>query len=159
MDHKDITIGDQQYRIGQMTAADGSWIRLTFVKRYRAYLATITPTEKEDAEKAPSISPEQGFAMTANFLLEQLTREELAEVQRLSLSVCGRYSVKTGTPIAMPVLMSDGRYAIPDLEFDGPTVLQLTQETVAFNIAPFFTAAGSNQTPATVDSSQPSIQA
>ena len=158
MDHKDITIGDQQYRIGQMTAADGSWIRLTFVKRYRAYLATITPTDQEAASEAPTITPEQGFAMTANFLLEQLTREELAEVQRMSLAVCGRYSVKTGTPIAMPIFMSDGRYAIPDLEFDGPTVLQLTQETVAFNIAPFFTAAGSSQTPATADSSQPSTQ-
>jgi hypothetical protein len=56
MDHKDITIGDQQYRIGQMTAADGSWIRLTFVKRYRAYLATITPTDQEAASEAPTIN-------------------------------------------------------------------------------------------------------
>jgi hypothetical protein len=150
MDHKDIQIGEHLYRIGQLKAADGSWIYSTFVKRYRAY-QEAQPSTPQTIE-APAVPPEVGFAMTAQFLIEQLSREELAEVQQLCLTCCGRYSSKTGTPIAMPILHSDGRYAIADLEFDAPLVYKLTTECVAFNIAPFFPGAGSNssETPATI---------
>jgi hypothetical protein len=156
--HKDITIGEQQYRVGQMRAADGSWIFSTFVKRYREFKMANPSESTEETESTEAVDPSVGFAMTAAFLTEQLSREELAEVQRLCLASCGRYSSKTGTLISMPILHSDGRYAIPELEYDGPTVLALTKESLAFNIAPFFPAAGSNASPAKVDSSQPSIQ-
>jgi len=157
-DHKDITIGEFQYRIGQLKAADGSWIYSTFVKRYRAY-REAQPPQAQEAQPVADVPQELGFAMTAQFLLEQLSREELAEVQRLALLSCGRYSDRTGTPIAMPILLADGRYAIPDLEFNGPVVYQLTQESIAFNIAPFFPGAGSSvsENPAT-NAQEPSIQ-
>jgi hypothetical protein len=154
-DHKDITIGEHQYKIGQLKAADGSWIYSTFVKRYRAY-REAQPPASEEAQTA-EVPQEIGFAMTAQFLVEQLTREEVTEVQRLCLLACGRYSGRTGTPIAMPIIRDDGRYAIPDLEFDGPTVYKLTQESIAFNIAPFFPGAGSNANPAT-NVQEPSTQ-
>ena len=157
---KDTTIGDNQYRIGQLKAADGGWIFSTFVKRYRAYKEAQPDTEAQQEIVAAPVDPEVGFAVTAAFLVEQLGRGELAEVQTLCLGVCGRYDSRLGSPIAKPILFADGRYAIPDLEFDAPTVLELTKQCIAFNIAPFFPAAGlnANQSPA-LDSSQPSIQA
>jgi len=157
---KDTTIGDNQYRIGQLKAADGSWIFSTFVKRYRAYKEAQPETDAQPETIVAPVDPEVGFAVTAAFLVEQLGRGELAEVQTLCLSVCGRYDSRLGSPIAKPILFADGRYAIPDLEFDAPTVLELTKQCIAFNIAPFFPAAGSNvnQNPA-LDSSQPSTQA
>ena len=164
MDHKDITIGEHQYRIGQLKAADGAWIYSTFVKRYRDYQASQPPQPEPppvdpDAQVAPPVPPEQGWAMTAQFLVEQLTRSELADVQKLCLASCGRYSSRTGTPIAMPLLMADGRFAIPDLEFDGPAVYRLTSESIAFNIAPYFPGAGSSMgtNPATT-SEEPNSQ-
>ena len=162
-DHKDTTIGDQQYRIGLLDASDGSWIFSTFVKRYRAFQesqpAPLQVVVPDPDVKIPDVPPEVGFAMTAAFLTEQLSRTELAEVMKLCLGVCGRYDSRLGTPISKPILFPDGRYAIPDLEFDAPTALELTKQCIAFNIAPFFPAAGSNanQTPA-ADSSQPSTQ-
>ncbi len=157
---KDVTIGDNQYRIGQLKAADGGWIFSTFVKRYRAYKEAQPENEAQVEIVAAPVDPEVGFAVTAAFLVEQLGRSELAEVQALCLGVCGRYDSRLGSPIAKPILFADGRYAIPDLEFDAPAVLELTKQCIAFNIAHFFPAAGSNvnQNPA-LDSSQPNTQA
>ncbi len=160
VDHKDVVIGENQYSIGLMSAADGSWIFSTFVKRYRTFQESQpAAVQVQSTGDVPAVPPEVGFAMTAQFLIEQLSREELAEVQKMCLATCGRYSTKTGIPIAMPILFKDGRFAASDLEHDGPTVLELTKQSIAFNIAPFFPAAGSSETqmPAP-DSSQPSIQ-
>ena len=158
--YKDTTIGDNQYRIGLLKAADGGWIFSTFVKRYRAYKEAQPDTAEQIETIAAPVDPEVGFAATAEFLVEQLGRGELAEVQALCLGVCGRYDSRLGSPIAKPILFADGRYAIPDLEFDAPTVLELTKRCIAFNIAPFFPAAGSNvnQNPA-LDLNQPNTQA
>jgi len=151
MDHKDIPIGEHVYRIGQLKAADGSWIYSTFVKRYRAY-REAQPVQMEQPEATTEVPQEIGFAMTAQFLMEQLTRDELTEVQGICLLACGRYSNRTGTPISMPILLADGRYAVPELQFDAPTIYKLTQEAIAFNIAPFFPGAGSSESvnPATI---------
>ncbi len=170
-DFKDVTIGEHQYRVGRLTAVDGSWIFTTFVQRYRAFTDAHlegSASRAEDGRFAEDpkpaidtagVDPEQGFAMTAQFLIEQLTRAELAEVQTICLGSCGRYSDRTGTRVAMPIIFGDGRYAIPDLEYDGPAILELTKAAIAFNIAPYFPGAGSNgaANPAT-DSSPQSTQ-
>ena len=159
MDHKDIQIGETIYRVGRMKAADGSWIATTFAKRYREYReANPFPEPDPNAPPADPVPVELGYMLSAQFLAEQLTRSEYSEMQSLCLSVCGRYSNKTGSPIPMPIMLSNSTWAIPELEYDGPTVLQLTKETLAFNIAPFFPAAGSVETIPATDSSQPSSQ-
>lgn len=167
MDHKDVTIGAFDYRVGQMKAADGSWIYSLFVKRYREFrIAQMqespTTTEETPASDSPAPAmptPEVGFRMSAEFLIEQLSRAELAEVQAMCLESCGRYNDASGTAKSYPILMSDGRYAIPELERDGPTVLELTKESIAFNIAPYFPGAGSGGTTTPANSSPQSIQA
>ena len=159
MDHKDIQIGESTYRVGRMKAADGSWIATTFAKRYREYReANPFPEPDPNAAPADPVPAELGYMLSAQFLAEQLTRSEYLEMQSLCLSACGRYSNKTGSPIPMPIMLSNSTWAIPELEYDGPTVLQLTKETLAFNIAPFFPAAGSVETIPATDSSQPSSQ-
>ena len=151
MDFKDITIGEEKYRIGKLKAADGSWIYMTSRRKYQEYqtanpqpVAEETDQSKAFAELPQDTRNELGAAMSAEFMAQYLSRTELAEVQRICLGVCGRYSDRTGTMIAMPVLFPDGRWAIADLENDGPAVLELTKHCIAFNIAPFFPAAGSN---------------
>lgn len=167
-DFKDITIGEHQYRIGRLRAADGSWIFTTFVQRYRAFTdaqqqaaKAQQPDDRFESDPKPAIDttnvdPEVGFAMTAQFLIEQLSRAELAEVESICLGSCGRYSDRTGTRVALPILFGDGRYAVPDLEYDGPAILELTKAAIAFNIAPYFPGAGSSgaANPATASSPQ-----
>jgi hypothetical protein len=159
MDHKDVQIGESSYRIGRMKAADGSWIATTFAKRYREYReANPFPESDPNAEPTTPVPAELGYMLSAQFLAEQLSRTEYTEMQTLCLSVCGRYSNKTGSPLSLPILLPNGAWAIPELEYDGPTILQLTKETLAFNIAPFFPGAGSVGTTPATDSSQPSSQ-
>jgi len=161
MDHKDIQIGESSYRVGRMKAADGSWIATTFAKRYREYREANPfpePVIDLNAEPSEPVPAELGYLLSAQFLAEQLSRTEFTEMQSLCLSVCGRYSVKTGTPIPMPILFPNSSWAIPELEYDGPTILQLTKESLAFNIAPFFPGAGSVETIPATDSSQQSSQ-
>ena len=112
MDFKDLTIGDGQYRIGKLKAADGSWIYMTSRRKYQEY-QTANPqpvTEETEQSKTFAELPQEtrnalGAAMSAEFMAQYLSRSELAEVQRICLSVCGRYSDRTGTPIAMPLLL------------------------------------------------------
>lgn len=164
MDHKDTTIGGNSYRIGLLKASDGSWIYSSFVKRYRDYVMaeaakpTAAPAEDngEEAAAPPTPPREVGFYLSACFLVEQLNRTELAEMETLCLGSCCRYNGATGTLIALPLLMSDGRLAIKDLEYDGATTLELTKQTIAFNIAPFFPDPGLSAKLDPGDSSQQS---
>jgi hypothetical protein len=155
MDHKDIQIGEFSYRVGRMKAADGSWIATTFAKRYREY-REANPFPEPDPNAAPSepVPAELGYMLSAQFLAEQLSRSEFSEMQSLCISACSRYSNKTGTQVPMPIFLPNGAWAIPELEYDGPTILQLTKETLAFNIAPFFPGAGSAETIPATNSSQ-----
>jgi len=167
MDFKDVTLGENQYRIGKLKAADGAWIYMTSKRKYQEYLAlnpqTSTATEETDQSKAfaeldEKTRNELGAAMSAEFMTQYLSRTELADVQSICLSVCGQYSNRTGTPIAYPIKREDGRWAIPDLESNGPVILELTKQCIAFNIAPFFPVAESNGLKTSADSMEPSIQ-
>jgi hypothetical protein len=160
MDHKNHTIGEHEYRIGRLSASDGSSLYLTFLQAYRADLIA-NPRSAIKAVADPDVPmppPEVGFLMTASFLVEQLDRKGLAELFSICLEKCGRYNHATGKAVALPIVQSDGRFAIPDLEFDGPTLLELVQQTVAFNIAPFFPGAGSSGTMPAADSNEPTTR-
>ena len=148
--YKDVPIRGAKYRIDRMTAADGAWLLALFTERYSARKALEgagkiqrepTEAEIEAAEKAQkAIDPDARALMMANFLLTQLKRAEIAEVQLACLSVCSKYEDKTGTVLPMPLL--DGtRFLYPELERDGPTVLELTREVLAFNLSPYFSEA------------------
>jgi hypothetical protein len=149
-----------------MKSADGSWIYSTSKRKYQEYL-TANPqpaTEETEQSKAFALLPQEtrnelGAAMSAEFMTQFLSRTELAEVQRICLGVCGRYSDRTGTLLAMPILMPSGSFAIPELENDGPAVLELTKQAIAFNIAPFFPVAESSGVTTSADSAEPITQA
>jgi hypothetical protein len=166
MDFKNLTIGDAEYRIGKLKAADGSWIYMTSRRKYQEYLALNPSPAQEETEqsKAFALLPEEtrnemGAAMSAEFMAQYLSRTELAEVQRICLGVCGRYSDRTGSPVAMPIMREDGRWAIPELETNGPAVLELTKQCIAFNIAPYFPVAGSSRLETnSAGSMEPNIQ-
>jgi len=165
MDFKDVPLGEKQYRIGKLKAADGSWIYMTSKRKYQEYLALNPQPEQEETEQSKAFAAlpedtrnEMGAAMSAEFMTQYISRTELAEVQRICLGVCGQYSDKTGTPIAMPIVREDGRWAIPDLESNGPVILELTKQCIAFNIAPFFPVAGSNGLKTSAGSTEPNTQ-
>lgn len=66
----------------------------------------------------------------------KLSESEYANIQQYLLSVCSRF--KGDHP--MPVLKSDGSFAVKDLEYDLDTVVKLQKEAKDFNFADFFDA-------------------
>ena len=151
--HKDVTLGDTKYQIGLLSALDGSWILGRWTekwseRRLNVQVITAAATEAKEGPVVPSASSmpsrEEGTMAMATFLIPKLTREELAEVQEICLSRCSRYEEAGGREVAMPIMAGRGQWAVAELEYNAPVVLRLTQESIAFNIAPFFRDAGSS---------------
>lgn len=142
--HKDVTVNETEYRVGRMKAHVGAWIisllrGKTQASAVRRAAEPVGEVEESDARK-PSF--EEGLMATTVYLIGQFTFDEMRQVQDLCLEQCARYEEIGGKAVPMPILAGPGRWAISELEYDGPTVLSLTRECLAFNIAPFFTGAG-----------------
>lgn len=152
--HKDVTVGGQEFRVGRMKAHVGSWI--ISVLRSKTQASAILRTSEpagavEPIETAEEKTPEEkkrffeeGLMATTVYLIGQFSFDEMRSVQDLCLERCAKYEEINGQMVPMPILAGPGRWAFPELEYDGPAVLELTRECLAFNIAPFFTGAGSN---------------
>lgn len=138
---KDVSIGETTYSVGLLPAAEGAWIYTTFVARYRALASPGSKPEESTAEPTP-VDMDVVSMGAASFMVDAMSREELRETMQFCLAVCGRYTSATGTNVALPVLMPNGKFALPDMEFDGPVCRRLLLECLAFNIAPYFTVAG-----------------
>jgi hypothetical protein len=128
MKYKDTTINGVKYRLGRMSAGDGSWIALLLTEKIRK-------------------AREQVMITTAIFLVAQLSRKELKDVQAVCLESCSVIELMASAEVPFPI-MEDGIWKRRELEFDGPTVLQLTKESLAFNVSPFFSGTGADGTTA-----------
>jgi hypothetical protein len=161
--HKEVTVSGRSYRVGRFLPEDGTWIvqMLTTKMRLERERVSLLGAAPAAVQPAPlpakhdhhdghphetSLEDRQaevaaGMMMTATFLIAQLTREELRDVMKLSLQHCDRMEQPDGSPVTIPMaVMLGSRYAIPEMQYDGPTCLQLTKEAVAFNIVPFLLA-------------------
>jgi hypothetical protein len=151
---KDVTINERTYQIGRISAIDGAWILGRWTEKWahaRAQMITQGVTSgqpdpqwnPEAAAKAPTPKREDATLAMAAFLIPKLSRAELAEIQPLCLSRCSRYEEAAGRQMPMPIMTPNGTWAVAELEYDGPTVMRLLQESIAFNIAPYFPEPGS----------------
>jgi len=121
VNHKDITIGDTQFRIGRFTAINGSFI-----------VAQLLP-------KLVTCITENGLYIPAVFsILPTIPKETLAEIQGYCLAVSERYS-KEHNPIP---LWMNGRIVDKELEHDTMTVFALTVQVIVFNLSDFFSDGG-----------------
>jgi len=131
--HKDIELEGAKYKIGRLNAIDGGWVLRMVLKGMGAgqALEGVAPT------------PDQAL----------LTEAEWRRMTMLLLGVCSKYNTQG---LAVPVLMQDGRFAVPELEFDAVTVTGLIMATSAFNMHPFLAGGGLNRITETLQASSPS---
>lgn len=158
---KDVPVADVMYRIGRLTAADGGWISVMLTEKVRsareaearAMLATPTTANRVEAPAPeqvagsaapaiPQMSLDDGMLMTATFLISKLNRTELADVQMMCVQACSKMEAVADTMQPMPLIVNGNQWVDPEMEYDGPTVLELTKQVLAFNIVRFFHAAG-----------------
>lgn len=143
------TIGAHRYRIGRLSAADGTWVAKLMTRKHqeaRAQAAAGHEVKGTPETKLADVPIETVMLMTANFLIAQMSRQEIAEVQAACMAVIDRYEEHAGAVVPMPLIINDGQWKDPDMEFEGPIVLDLMQRALAFNIARYFTGAGSSET-------------
>lgn len=149
--HKDTTVNGVEYRIGMLTAADGSAIVAMFGERYAARKAKEVekrraaglPDEPSEDPQANDVGADVRAMMMANFLMTQLDRKETKEVFAMCSEVICCYEDHQGQRVPMPILI-DGRYQPAELEYD-PALVDLVRETLALRIAPFFSGSASSK--------------
>jgi septum formation topological specificity factor MinE len=77
----------------------------------------------------------QGMLMT-------LDKGLFDQVQREALNVVGQYTAIGEKEVVLPVLMANGTVAIPELRNDIVSIVQLTSQSLYFNLSPFFLGDG-----------------
>lgn len=118
--HKTIKIGERHWRIAKFDALTGSFISYKLMTHVLPLIPLL---------KGGNFNP-----MLMAEALQGLNRNDFAEIQSDCLKVC--CEMQGDAPV--PVVTSDGRWAVPGIEQDTMTVLLLTVQTLIFNVMGFF---------------------
>jgi len=119
--YKDINVGNRTFRIHKFDALTGSYVIYTVL-----------------TQLLPMGLGNQIEGLEGNRELPAMSKEKFSEIQKDCLKICEEI-VPAGNSIApVKVLLSDGRWGIPDLENDVATVMVLTIHALGYNVKSFF---------------------
>ena len=123
---KELVLGENSYRIGKMTARNGSWVASQFASYVLPAAAQSTATLI-------------GTSLPNSSNRRTMTETEFYNLQNHCLAVCSRKRVElNGSEVYYPLIHDSGRWNFEDLETDTVTVIVLTIQALMYNIAPFF---------------------
>lgn len=74
--------------------------------------------------------------------VSSLTKPCFFEIQGECLRAVNKLTEANGSIMPEPLIRADGRFVDPDMEYDLPTVFQLTVEVLMFNVSGFFGGKG-----------------
>lgn len=124
--YQEVEVGGKKYRLTKMDARTGSYIA--------AKLALLAaPLLK----KGGSVDDN---AMAA--LIHSLNRKDFEEIQTLLLKRVKLLREKDGVSLPEPILMADGSFVDEELEYSTAAVMNLTVQSIMFNVGDFFAEAG-----------------
>lgn len=124
--YQDVEVGGKKYRLTKMDARTGSYIA--------AKLALLAaPLLK----KGGSVDDN---AMAA--LVPSLNRKDFEEIQTLLLKRVKILREKDGIFLPEPILKADGSFVDEELEYSTAAVMNLTVQSIMFNVGDFFAEAG-----------------
>jgi septum formation topological specificity factor MinE len=139
---KDVTLGVSRYRISRMNASTGSWLLFKLLDSLRKIMADGS----QDMQSAPQEIGTEQREQAANALIQgmlmTLDKGLFDQVQREALNVVGQYTAIGEKEVVLPVLMANGTVAIPELRNDIVSIVQLTSQSLYFNLSPFFLGDG-----------------
>ena len=145
---KDVVIGDSRYQISRVDAETGSFLLYQILAALRKAIAEggeEEPAQQEQIQLSPEEKEKQTSeatgAMIQNVLMN-VDRVMFGKIQRDALSVCKQYTAIGENETLLPVLMANGKIAIPALKNDIQTLVTLTQKSLEFNLLPFFSNGG-----------------
>ena len=142
----EVTVNGQRWLIRRMTPTTGSyiWQRLMasmFKAQMEAGVAEDTVPEPSKPDE-PKLTPEQRLRGMCGIAFMHLSFADTEFMQTAAMKVISRVENLAGMDTPMPVMDSDGRYAIEDVASDPFLVTRLTVEALVFSLAPFLVESG-----------------
>lgn len=116
---KEVEVGGRKFTIGRLNALTGSYITTLILMQMLPF---------GDAQVT-------GGSSNSRSLMD---KETFLDVQRECLKVVTELKTVGGTVAPLPIMLSDGRWGVEDLDTDTITVMTLTIHSLIFNIADFF---------------------
>jgi hypothetical protein len=119
--HKDVAVGGRKWRIGRFDALTGSYITTLL-------LMQMLPMGLDEQVGLGGMVKGKSLMDKATFL----------DVQKECLRICYELQPVGGMDAPIPVLLSDDRWGVADIEDDVVTILSLTIHALIFNVSDFF---------------------
>jgi hypothetical protein len=135
--HKIVPIDGHSYRLGRLTAAVGGyiWQRLlaAIYKARETAKPEQEPTKEDEAKPKPPVEDRMRTICGMTFMF--LSFEDYQFVQRHCMAVVAR---KEPDPAGyLDIQLTDGRWAVPEIESNPFLVTKLMTEVLVWNLAPF----------------------
>ena len=115
--YKVIEINGKRYQVGKLDARTASYIA--------GKLAII-------------LGGAAGNNSNLSAAVSSLKKEDFIAMQNDCLSVVNRLNVVNGAEVPEAILLADGRFTDPDMEYDFSAVLTLTVNVLMYNVSGFF---------------------
>ena len=143
----EVVIGNSRYQISRVDAETGSFLL------YQVLASLRKEMQGDNGETEPQstveLSPEEktkqvegATSAMIQSLLMNAERSMFSRIQRDALSCCWQFTAVGENETILPVLMANGKIAIPALKNDIKTLVTLTQKSLEFNLLPFFSNGG-----------------
>lgn len=117
---KELTIDGKLYQLNKMDARTATWV-FSFL--------------------GAKIEKEGGSILTG---LGKCSRADFNEIQNMALKQIFFLDQKDGNTFPTPIIAPNGSFVDKELGSDADTVMQLTSQSLAFTLEPFFIVSGSN---------------
>lgn len=127
----DVTIGEDQYQIGKMSALGASWVILKVINKIKELLGNPDRITSGDVTKA----------------VESLDVDTFEQVQQRVLMACKKHVMIGDVPSVVPIMTSPGVWDVQfcsSLANEPGLVWSLTLESLMFNLDRFFPEAASS---------------
>jgi hypothetical protein len=148
---KETVIGSSRFQISRVDSETGSFLLFQLLASLRKVMKEDDENDEPNKQERPKpeLSPEDQVKQTEDAvsamiqsMLMNVDRVMFGKIQRDALSVCGQFTAVGETETILPVLMANGKIAIPSLKTDIQTTVALTQQSLHFNLLPFFLSGG-----------------
>ncbi len=136
---KDFPLGEKQYRIRDIDAEEGSFLAFKLTNKLRE----IMSNEKDEAPKAEvrKVEKEAAVRGTISLILMNLDEDTYKLVQRKALALVDEVTVVGEKEAFLPILRN-GKLIVPELKGNIEQVIELTFESLYYNLSPFFSENG-----------------
>lgn len=141
---KTVEVDGQKYLIRKLSANVGSFVLARVLAASAGGMMAAQDDQKtdKDTDAAKQMNAKIMASMFAAFL-RGLTFEDFSFIQNHCLAVVARLETSAGSPeVPMPIVTDTGVFAITEVGDDLPLVMNLTIQSLLFNLSDFFDLTG-----------------